>query len=99
MNGQTGLGRQGSGDFQFLRVKIALAGEPKGQTTDRLAARYQGNHQDCLYTESQEISAFVLRNGRQGRGIADALYGHRLVEKVASVIKRPRLPCFRISGL
>ena len=62
-----------------------------------MAARYQGNHQHCLYAESQQIGALVLRNCLLG--IVDALYGNRLVETVASVIKRPRVPSFRISGL
>src|SRR5260370_747635 len=99
MNGQTGLGRLGSGDFKFLWVKIAHVRKPKGQTTNSLAARYQGNHKHCFYAESQQIGALVLKNCRLG--IADALYGNRLVKTVveASVIKRPRLPSFRISGL
>ena len=46
--------------------KIALVGKSKGQTTDRLAARYQGNHQHGLYAESQQIGAFVFRNWRAG---------------------------------
>src|SRR5208337_3275461 len=64
-----------------------------------LGARNQGNHQYSLYAKSEQICALILRN--YCLGIGDALNGNRLVETVveAFVIKCPRLPSYRISGL